>query len=80
MASQKDVDDDIGAKGHTLYKTMARGADELTWRFLLHGLPGGFHRIHHYGLLANPVQRHSLATIRALLHLPRPVARAAGRV
>jgi hypothetical protein len=33
-------------------------------------LPAGFHRIRHYGLLANPVRRHNLATIRALLHAP----------
>jgi hypothetical protein len=31
-------------------------------------LPGGFHRIRHYGLLANPVRREELAMIRALLH------------
>lgn len=71
---------DYRAKGHTLYKTMARGADELTWRFLLHGLPGGFHRIHHYGLLANPVQRHRLATIRVLLHLPQSLTPATTRL
>jgi Putative transposase len=34
---------------------------------LLHVLPGGFHRIRHYGLLANPVRRASLARIRTLL-------------
>jgi hypothetical protein len=39
-------------------------------RLLLHVLPGGFHRIRHYGLLANPVRRQNLATIRALLHAP----------
>ncbi|CAE6873013.1 hypothetical protein R69927_07711 [Paraburkholderia domus] len=38
--------------------------------FLLHVLPGGFHRIRHYGLLANPVRRQNLASIRALLHAP----------
>ncbi|WP_410836512.1 transposase [Paraburkholderia sp. SIMBA_030] len=26
-------------------------------RFLLHVLPGGVHRIRHFGLLANPVSR-----------------------
>jgi hypothetical protein len=36
---------------------------------LLHVLPGGFHRIRHYGLLANPVRRASLAKVRELLHV-----------
>lgn len=35
--------------------------------FLLHVLPGGFHRIRHYGLLANPVRRANLVKIRSLL-------------
>jgi hypothetical protein len=35
---------------------------------LLHVLPGGFHRIRHYGPLSNPVRRASLATVRELLH------------
>lgn len=36
-------------------------------RFLLHVLPGGFHRIRHYGLLANGCRRPSLAAVRQLL-------------
>ena len=32
---------------------MTLGADEFMRRFLLHVLPVGFHRIRHYGLLAN---------------------------
>ncbi len=43
-------------------------------RFLLHVLPEGFRRIRHYGLLANPVRRQSLATIRALLRAPATTA------
>ena len=39
-------------------------------RFLLHVLPDGFHRIRHYGLLANPQRRESLARIRTLLAVP----------
>jgi hypothetical protein len=39
-------------------------------RFLLHVLPDGFHRIRHYGLLANPRRRESLARIRTLLAVP----------
>jgi hypothetical protein len=36
-------------------------------RFLLHCLPDGFHRIRHYGFLANGVRRARLALIRQLL-------------
>jgi hypothetical protein len=32
-------------------------------------LPAGFHRIRHYGLLANPVRRANLAKVRDLLHV-----------
>jgi len=38
-------------------------------RFLLHVLPGGFHRIRHYGLLANGSRRANLALARELLHV-----------
>ncbi|MDW3689296.1 transposase, partial [Cupriavidus sp. CV2] len=48
---------DYRAKGRTRYKTMTLDAGEFMRRFLLHVLPGGFHRIRHYGLLANPVRR-----------------------
>ncbi|HKQ84310.1 MAG TPA: IS91 family transposase [Steroidobacteraceae bacterium] len=64
---------DYRAKGHTRYKTMTLEAGEFMRRFLLHVLPGGFHRIRHYGLLANPVRRASLAKVRELLHVtPEP--------
>ena len=36
-------------------------------RFLLHVLPSGFHRIRHYGLLANGSRRLGLAAVRQLL-------------
>jgi Putative transposase. len=39
---------------------------------LLHGLPDGFHRIRHYGLLANATRRENLARARNLLHAPQP--------
>ena len=42
-------------------------------RFLLHVLPGRFHRIRHYGLLANAERKHHLALARALLHQPPPL-------
>jgi hypothetical protein len=38
---------------------------------LLHVLPAGFHRIRHYGLLANPVRRANLVKIRTLLGVAR---------
>jgi hypothetical protein len=41
-------------------------------RFLLHVLPGGFHRIRHYGLLANSNRRDNLALVRELLHATPP--------
>ncbi|MBB5464235.1 hypothetical protein HDG32_000328 [Paraburkholderia sp. CI2] len=64
---------DYRAKGHTRYKTMTLEAGEFMRRFLLHVLPGGFHRIRHYGLLANPVRRASLAKVRELLHVATDV-------
>jgi hypothetical protein len=60
---------DYRAKGKTRYKTMKLGADEFMRRFLLHVLPGGFHRIRHYGLLANAGRRDNLARARELLHV-----------
>ena len=59
---------DYRAKGKTRYKVMTLGADEFMHRFLLHVLPGGFHRIRHYGLLANAGRREHLARARELLH------------
>jgi hypothetical protein len=45
-----------------------------SFHFLLHVLPGGFHRIRHYGLLASPVRRASLAKVRDLLDVvPRVI-------
>ena len=44
---------DYRARGRTRHKTMTLSPDEFMRRFLLHVLPGGFHRIRHYGLLAN---------------------------
>jgi len=58
---------DYRAKGRTRHKTMTLDADEFMRRFLLHVLPGGFHRIRHYGLLANGARKVSLVRIRELL-------------
>jgi hypothetical protein len=60
---------DYRAKGKTRRKTMTLGADEFMRRFLLHVLPGGFHRIRHYGLLANAQRSDNLDRARALLHV-----------
>src|ERR1700736_494619 len=38
---------------HNKSKVMTLVADEFIRRFLLHTLPDGFHRIRHYGFLAN---------------------------
>ena len=71
---------DYRATGKTRYKTMTLGADEFMRRFLLHVLPSGFHRIRHYGLLANAGRREHLARARELLHVvpaaaePQPTA------
>jgi len=63
---------DYRAKGRTRHKTMTLAPDEFMRRFLLHVLPRGFHRIRHYGLLANAGQRENLAKVRALLNVPQP--------
>ncbi|WP_043420163.1 IS91 family transposase [Cupriavidus basilensis] len=64
---------DYRAKGRTRHKIMTLETGEFMRRFLLHVLPAGFHRIRHYGLLANPVRRASLAKARELLDvMPEP--------
>jgi hypothetical protein len=44
-------------------KVMTLDADEFIRRFLLHVLPDGFHRIRHYGYLANGVRVAKLAEV-----------------
>jgi hypothetical protein len=46
--------------------------DEFIRRFLLHTLPDGFHRIRHYGFLANGHRAAKLALCRKLLAVPAP--------
>ena len=48
---------DYRTKGRTRHKTMTLEVDEFIRRFLLHVLPTGFHRIRHYGLIANTGRR-----------------------
>jgi hypothetical protein len=60
-------------------KVMTLDAHEFIRRFLLHTLPDGFHRIRHYGFLANGHRAEKLALCRALLDAPplEPAARQA---
>ena len=64
---------DYRAHGKTRYKTMTLRTDEFMRRFLLHVLPCGFHRIRHYGLLANANRKTHIATARELLQQPTPI-------
>ena len=65
---------DYREKGRTRHKTMTLAPDEFMRRFLLHVLPSGFHRIRHYGLLANVGRRANLACVRKLLAALSPAA------
>ena len=55
---------------HGKTKLMTLAADEFIRRFLLHTLPDGFHRIRHYGFLANRRCAAKLALCRRLLDAP----------
>lgn len=57
---------------HNKLKPMTLSADEFIRRFLLHVLPDGFHRIRHYGFLANGHRAAKLARCRLLLQAPTP--------
>ncbi|MEA3244079.1 MAG: transposase, partial [Pseudomonadota bacterium] len=46
--------------------------DEFIRRFLLHVLPSGFHRIRHYGLIANTTRKDNLMRARELLMSSKP--------
>jgi hypothetical protein len=63
---------DYRAKGDARYKRMTLAADEFIRRFLIHVLPDGFHRIRHYGLLANANRTGNIALARRLLGAPDP--------
>jgi Putative transposase len=58
-----------GSNPKARHKTMTLSANEFMRRFLLHVLPSGFHRIRHYGLLANGSRKTNLALARELLHV-----------
>lgn len=55
--------------GQTHWRSMTLQTDEFIRRFLQHVLPKGFHRIRHYGLLANPTRRDHLSRARQLLNV-----------
>ncbi len=67
---------DYRVHGKTRYKTMTLSTDEFMRRFLLHVLPSGFHRIRHYGLLANAGRAQNIAHVRTLLQQPAPPVQA----
>jgi hypothetical protein len=61
---------DYRAPERDRHKTMTLATDEFIRRFLLHVLPDGFHRIRHYGLLANKGRANHLARAHELLKIP----------
>jgi hypothetical protein len=60
---------DYRIEGPERYKTMTLEPSEFIRRFLMHVLPKGFHRIRHYGLLANggTTRAEKLARARQLI-------------
>ena len=63
---------DYRIQGPERYKLMTLATDEFIRRFLMHVLPKGFHRIRHYGFLANGSRADNLTKARALLNVPKP--------
>jgi hypothetical protein len=68
---------DYRIEGPGRYKTMRLAPHEFIRRFLLHVLPKGFHRIRHYGLLANGGRAENIARASELLAV-LPAAEANG--
>ena len=68
----KDYRENKPGRGKKRHKAMTLSPQEFMRRFLLHVLPGGFHRIRHYGLLANSNRRDTLALARQLLQVIPP--------
>lgn len=63
---------DYRAKGQEQAKVMTLATDEFIRRCLMHVPPSGFHRIRHYGLLANGNRAENIARARQLLKEPKP--------
>jgi hypothetical protein len=68
---------DYRAESGERQKIMTLATHEFIRRFLIHSLPDGFHRIRHYGFLANGCRRTRLAIIRQLLVAMKPPSTAA---
>jgi hypothetical protein len=62
---------DYRLTGAARYRTMTLTTHEFIRRFLIHVLPKGFHRIRHYGFLANGNRAANVARARSLLAVPR---------
>jgi hypothetical protein len=60
-------------KEQNRHRTMTLTQDEFIRRFLLHVLPRGFHRIRHYGLIANTGRKKNLGKARQLLNVTTPI-------
>ena len=73
----KDYRANKAGRGKMHHKAMTLSPQEFMRRFLLHVLPAGFHRIRHYGLLANSNRRDDLALARQLLQAAPPMPEAA---
>ena len=63
---------DDRAKAMARHKAMTLSPQAFMRRFLLHVMPGGFHRIRHHGLLANSTRRNTLALVRGVLQVAPP--------
>ena len=61
---------DYRAEGAGRYKTMTLPIHEFIRRFLIHVFPKRFHRIRHYGLLANGHRADNVKRARQLLSVP----------
>jgi len=57
---------------HNKHKLMPLDTGEFIRRFLVHVVPEGFHRIRHYGFLANGRRAARLDLCRRLLEAPAP--------
>ena len=65
---------DYRVEGAERYKLMTLATHEFIRRFLIHVLPSGFHRIRHYGLLANGNRAANIKRARELLTAPPALA------
>jgi hypothetical protein len=66
---------DYRIEGRERFKVMTLATNEFIRRFLTHVLPGGFHRIRHYGLFANGSRADNIARARELLNVRTPQKR-----